>query len=45
MTHNSEHTIIHKVKEFLTAPLPGGGQRWHVVLLCALSFAIGAWKF
>jgi hypothetical protein len=43
VSHESSHVIIHKVKQFLTAPLPGGGQRWHVVLLCALAWAAGKW--
>jgi hypothetical protein len=42
MTHEKEHVIIHKVKEFLNAPLPGGGKRWHVVVLCALCLYAGA---
>lgn len=41
MTHNSQHVIIHRVKEFLTAPLPGGGKRWHVVTLCLIAWAVG----
>lgn len=43
MTHNREHVIIHKARTFLEAPLPGGGKRWHVLVLCALSFGLGAW--
>lgn len=36
-----ETTVIHKMKEFLTAPLPGGGKRWHVAALCVICFLAG----
>ncbi len=42
MTHNSQHVIIHKVKTFLDAPLPGGGKRWHVAALVVAAFIAGA---
>jgi hypothetical protein len=42
MSHIAGHIIITKVKEFLSAPLPGGGKVWHVVTLCALCLWIGA---
>jgi hypothetical protein len=45
MTHRTEHVIIHKAREFLTAPLPGGGKRWHVAILSAVSALLGAWFF
>jgi hypothetical protein len=45
VTHKSSHVIIHKAREFLTAPLPGGGKRWHVALLTLLSGGIGGWFF
>ncbi len=45
MTHNREHTIIHKAGAFLSAPLPGGGKRWHVAILSLLSAALGGWFF
>lgn len=45
MTHNREHVIIHKVRAFLEAPLPGGGKRWHVAALVLLSFGAGGYFF
>ena len=45
MTHESSHVIIHKLKEALTAPIPGGGKRWHIVVLCLVCVAIGAKLF
>lgn len=44
MTHKSSHIIIHKAREFLTAPLPGGGKRWHVAVMCGAAFVLG-WLF
>ena len=45
MTHKSSHIIIHKAQAFLTAPIPGGGKRWHVALLSLLSGFTGGWFF
>ena len=41
MTHNSEHVIIHKVKAFLEAPIPGGGKRWHIAAIAVAAFVGG----
>lgn len=41
MTHESSHVIIKKIRDFLVAPLPGGGKRWHVALLLAIAWAVG----
>lgn len=41
MTHESEGTVIHKVKHALNAPIPGGGKWWHVAALVLLSFGAG----
>jgi hypothetical protein len=40
MPHRTDH-VVHQLKAFLEAPLPGGGKRWHVAALCALSFIFG----
>lgn len=44
MPHRTDH-VINRIGAFLEAPLPGGGKRWHVVLLCVLCFAAGAKLF
>jgi hypothetical protein len=39
MTHEREHVIIHKVREFLAKPT----KRRNAAILCVLCFIAGAW--